>query len=543
MSVLKRLASDTALYGLSSILGRLINYFLVPLYAALLSVGTNGVITGVYAYVAFLQVFATFGLETAYFRQAARSPRLEQEAYRICQRLVLGLGGGLCAFLFLFSGPLGEWLGYPGGGGLVRVLAIILLLDAASAIPLARVRHFRQPRLFAGIRLLNIGLNVLLNVVFLVVLPRIGLQTPLAMWTGADVQPALWVLLASLLSNLPYLWLILFHKPTPKEVRLDKAAGPTTPDAAELEPQTADLGLSLEPIQPQQETQIASTNPTAEPHVALKAGALLSYAWPIMLTGLAGMTNEMLGRLMLDRYLPQDFYPGLTRLDALGIYGNCYKLAVFMALVIQAFRLGAEPFFFSQAKEKNAPETFAKVMRFFTLAGCLILLGVSLNLDWLGPWLLRRQVYWDGLHVVPILLAANLFLGIYYNLTVWFKLSDRTTWGTRIAAIGAVVTVILNFLLIPIFGYTGSAWAAFACYGLMAVVCYRVGQRYFPVPYPIGFMLGLIGVSFAVSMAFFYLFGPGQPMFGSWIGWVVRIGVMGAFLGVVWGEVRGVKGI
>jgi O-antigen/teichoic acid export membrane protein len=530
MSVLKKLASDTALYGLSSILGRLINYFLVPLYAAMLSVGTNGVITGIYSYAAFLRVFTTFGLETAYFRQAAKSPKLEQEAYRLCQRMVLALGGGTCVLLFLLSEPLGQWLNYPGGPALIRVLAFILLLDAASAIPLARLRHFRRPRVYAGMQLTNIGLNVAFNLLFLIGLPMLNMQTPLAVWFGADEQPALWVLWAQLLANLPFLWLIFFYNPTSKEIKSREAAKPEAADTLPAQPHEGN-----EPLQPQQ--PVEEPHP-AEAHVLLKAPALLSYAWPIMLTGLAGMTNEMLGRIMLDKYLPEDFYPGLTRLGALGVYGNCYKLSVFMALVIQAFRMGAEPFFFAQAKEKNAPETFARVMRFFTLAGCLILLGVSLNLDWIGPLLLRRPVYWQGLHVVPILLAANLFLGIYYNLTVWFKLSDKTTWGTRIAAIGAVLTILLNFLLIPIIGYTGSAWAAFACYGLMAIICYRVGQRYFPVPYPIGFMLLTIGFCFAASMGFFYLFGPGQPWFGHWVSWPIRVVVMGVFGGVVWREVR-----
>lgn len=530
MSVLKKLASDTALYGLSSILGRLINYFLVPLYAAMLSVGTNGVITGIYAYAAFLRVVTTFGLETAYFRQASRSPRLEQEAYRLCQRMVVGLGGGTCVLLFLLAEPLGVWLDYPGGAQLVRVLSLILVLDAASAIPLARLRHFRRPKVYAGIQLTNIGLNVGLNLLFLLGLPMLGMQGGLARLFGADTQPALWVLWAQLLANLPFLWLIFFYNPTPKEIKSRHVAKPELVDILPAQPQEG-----TEPLQPQQ--PVEEPHP-AEAHVPLKAPALLSYAWPIMLTGLAGMTNEMLGRVMLEHRLPEDFYPGLTRLGALGVYGNCYKLSVFMALVIQAFRMGAEPFFFAQAREKNAPETFARVMRFFTLAGCLILLGVSLNLDWIGPLVVRRAVYYQGLHVVPILLTATLFLGIYYNLTVWFKLSDKTTWGTRIAAIGAVLTVILNFLLIPVIGYTGSAWAAFACYGLMAVICYRVGQRYFPVPYPIAFMLLTIGFSFAASMAFFHFFGPGQPFFGHWVSWPIRVVAMGLFGVVVWREVK-----
>ncbi|RZK27702.1 MAG: polysaccharide biosynthesis protein, partial [Hymenobacter sp.] len=181
-----------------------------------------------------------------------------------------------------------------------------------------------------------------------------------------------------------------------------------------------------------------------------------------------------------------------------GVYGACYKLSIFMSLIIQAFRYAAEPFFFSQSTEKNSPATFALVLKWFTLCCAFIFVGISLNLNWVGPLFLRRPVYLTGLNVVPILLLANLFLGVYYNLSVWFKLTDKTYYGTYIGAAGAVLTIALNFVLIPVLGYTGSAWATLACYFLMAALCWWLGERHFPVPYPVGrlllWLLGAVGL-------------------------------------------------
>jgi O-antigen/teichoic acid export membrane protein len=216
---------------------------------------------------------------------------------------------------------------------------------------------------------------------------------------------------------------------------------------------------------------------------------VLAYALPLALMGLAGMVNETLDRIMLPAWLPPNFYPGLSALAAAGVYGASYKLSIFMSLVIQAFRYAAEPFFFSQSTEKNSPATFALVLKWFTLSCAFIFISISLNLSWIGPLFLRKPEYLAGLVVVPILLMANLFLGVYYNLSVWFKLTDKTYYGTYIGAAGAVLTIALNFILIPILGYLGSAWATLACYFMMAALCWWLGERHFPVPYPVGRLL------------------------------------------------------
>jgi O-antigen/teichoic acid export membrane protein len=202
-----------------------------------------------------------------------------------------------------------------------------------------------------------------------------------------------------------------------------------------------------------------------------------------MLTGVAGMTNEMFSRITLEWWLPDHFYNTFTKKDALGVFGACYKFAVLMNLGIQAFRYAAEPFFFSNALDKNSPLLFAKINHYFVITCCLVLLGISVNLDILKN--LIGEDFWIGLPIVPILLVAYLFLGIYYNFSVWFKLTDRTYYGTWITVGGAIITILANYFLIPTLGYMGSAWAAFICYFSMAIACYAIGQKYYPIPYKI----------------------------------------------------------
>jgi O-antigen/teichoic acid export membrane protein len=210
-----------------------------------------------------------------------------------------------------------------------------------------------------------------------------------------------------------------------------------------------------------------------------------------MFMGFAGMVNELIDRILLLELLPAGFYPGLSAKGALGVYNGCYKLAMFMTLTIQAFRYAGEPFFFSQAKEKDSPRTFALVLKWFTLVCTFIFLFVSLNLD-IFKLFIRRPEYYQGLGVVPILLLANLFLGVYYNLSTWFKLTDKTHFGTIISFGGAAITILANVVLIPVAGYMGSAWATLACYFSMAAVCYALGQKYYPIPYPIRSILAYL---------------------------------------------------
>jgi O-antigen/teichoic acid export membrane protein len=462
MSIAKKLASQTAIYGVSSIVGRVLSYFLVSVYTAHFAAAEYGIVTGLYAYVSFLNVVFTYGLETTFFRFANRSGEDRQELYNRTLSLLLLSS---VAFTLLLAGLARPLLGLldlpPGHDEYAYWIALILGFDAIAALPFARLRLENKARKFAAIRFTNIIVQIGLNLFFIVLCPYV-LQSPTTHWlaglkplVAAVYNPTLgvgYVFLSNLAASA--LTLLLLGR-----------------ELLDFRFRWPDLGF-LRP--------------------------LLAYALPLMLMGLAGMVNETLDRILLPRWLPENFYPGLSRLGAVGVYGACYKLSIFMSLIIQAFRYAAEPFFFSQSTEKNSPATFALVLKWFTLCCAFIFVGISLNLSWVGPLFLRRPVYLTGLNVVPILLLANLFLGVYYNLSVWFKLTDKTYYGTYIGAAGAVLTIALNFLLIPVLGYTGSAWATLACYFLMAALCWWLGERHFPVPYPVGrlllWLLGAVGL-------------------------------------------------
>jgi O-antigen/teichoic acid export membrane protein len=485
--MLRKLAGETAWYGLSSILGRMVNYLLVPFYTVVLSPAGNGAITELYSWAAILQVVLTFGMETTFFRFAAQDT--DGKAAQRAQTLI----GVLCLVAFALTGifiqPLAAHTGYEEGRAIIWLLASVLALDALSAIPLSRLRLEQKPRQYAGLRLLSIGLNVFLNVVLLWILPTYFPSYGESITEGDRV---LGVVLANLIGNSVFL-----------------------------------IQLRLKDFVPS-----LLTKP--------QMGTMVHYAWPLALMGLAGMLSEMGGRLLLEPLLPQGYYLGLTNKEALGVYGNCYKLSIFMSLVVQAFRLGAEPFFFRQGgvESGNGPayelarrKVFGQVMWWFTIACSGILLAVSLNLDWLGSLLLRRPVYRTGLGVVPILLAANLWMGVNYTLSVWYKRTDKTHWGSILAVGGAVVTLGLNVLLIPLMGYYGSALATLLVYFLMAMSSYLIGQKYYRVPYSPLRIVVLVGVCLLVSVGF----GP-VSAYSVEISWVYRLVIGGGFAAFVWWE-------
>ncbi|WP_223651316.1 lipopolysaccharide biosynthesis protein [Hymenobacter psoromatis] len=495
MSIAKKLASQTAIYGVSSIVGRVVNYLLVPLYTAHFVAAEFGIVTGLYAYVSFLNVVFTYGLETTFFRFANRPGEDRQALYNRTLSLLLLSSAGLTALLMLLARPLLGLLGLPPGHNEYAIwIALILGLDAVAALPFARLRLENKARKFASIRLTNIALNVGLNLFFIVLCPAVAHSAPGSVLAGlrplvmATYNPSLgvgYVFLSNLAAS-AFTLLLLARELLDFRFRW--------PDLTFLRP-------------------------------------LLAYALPLMLMGLAGMVNETLDRILLPAWLPQGFYPGLSRLAAVGVYGACYKLSIFMSLIIQAFRYAAEPFFFAQSTEKNSPATFALVLKWFTLCCAFIFVGISLNLSWIGPLFLRRPEYLTGLRVVPILLLANLFLGVYYNLSVWFKLTDKTYFGTYIGAAGAVLTIALNFLLIPVLGYLGSAWATLACYFLMAALCWWLGERHFPVPYPVGRLLGwLLG-----AVALVVLGQAAEQQLAHGVGYALGLALPLFFVAAVYG--------
>lgn len=494
MSIAKKLASQTAIYGVSSIVGRVLSYLLVPIYTGHFAAAEYGVVTGLYAYVSFLNVVFTYGLETTFFRFANRPGEDRRELYNRTLSLLLLSSVVLTVLLMLLARPLLALLHLPPGHDEYALwVALILGLDAVAALPFARLRLENKARKFAAIRLTNILLYVGLNLFFVVLCPAVvqsnagSLLAPLKPLVAAVYNPNLgvgYVFLANLAASALTL-LLLGRELLDFRFRW--------PNLSFLRP-------------------------------------LLAYALPLMLMGLAGMVNETLDRILLPAWLPEGFYSGQSRLAAVGVYGACYKLSIFMSLIIQAFRYAAEPFFFAQSTEKNSPATFALVLKWFTLCCAFIFIGISLNLNWIGPLFLRRPEYLAGLSVVPILLLANLFLGVYYNLSVWFKLTDKTYFGTYIGAAGAVLTIALNFVLIPIMGYLGSAWATLACYFLMAALCWWLGERHFPVPYPVGrLLLWLLGAVLLVGLG-----QIGAPHLPALAGYALGLGLPLAYAGLVY---------
>lgn len=424
MGKLKSLAGETALYGLGSMVPRMMNFLLVMLHTDVFAAEEYGVITKMYAYVGVINILYMFGMETAYFRFATKPGADEKRIFNLAQTAVVILSATLSLSFVIFTNPIADGLALEGKVEYIYWFVAIMFIDAVVAIPFAQLRLYKKAKRFAFGKLANIILLIALNVYFL----KINFNPAL----GVD-----FVFLSNLIANAFY---IIFFAPVLLKWRLAF-------DSSLIKSMTV-------------------------------------YAYPIMLTGLAGMVNEMFSRITLEWWLPPNFYPGKSEDYALGVFGACYKLAIFMNLAIQAFRFAAEPFFFSNAIDKNAPKLFARINHYFIIVCCFIMLGVSLNIDLLKHFL-RSDEYWEGLQVVPILLLAYLFLGIYYNLTVWFKLTDKTYFGTIISVGGAIITIGLNYLLIPQLGYVGSSIAALLCYVSMSVACYAFGQKYYPIPYKI----------------------------------------------------------
>lgn len=425
MSNLQKLASQTALYGVGSILPKMLNFLLVPLYTInTFNKEEYGTVTKLFAFVAFVNVIYLFGMETAFFRFVTKEGADRKRVFNLAQTVILSISISLSLIFILLADPIAAALGSGVKADFIIWLTLIMLIDAAVAIPFAKLRLENKALLFATGKILNIMLVLGLNYYFLKIAydPAIGIG---------------YVFLANLIANT---FFILFFLKT-----------------------------------------LFSWRPAYDHRIS---GEMFRYAYPVMFTGLAGMTNEMFSRLTLDWWLPKDFYAGQSNEAAVGVFGAAYKFAVFMNLGVQAFRYAAEPFFFSNASDKKSPVLFARVNHYFIIVCCFVFIAISINMDILKYF--TGKEYWEGFGIVPVLLMAYLFLGVYYNFSVWFKLTDKTHYGTWITLGGAVVTIVANYLLIPHFGYMGSSWAALACYVFMTVVCYSYGQRFYPIPYELG---------------------------------------------------------
>ena len=448
---MKALAKDTAIYGVSSIVGRFLNYLLVPLYTAKLaaSSGGYGVITEVYSYVALLLVMLTFGMETTFFRFANKENEDPHRVYATTLVLVGGVGLAFIAGVLGFIQPISAALDYAAHPEFLGMMAVCVAIDAFQCIPFAYLRYQRRPIKFAALKLLFIVLNIALNLVYFVLLPALYSTPEYRQAIAAIYNPAYGVGYAFAINLFCTALITLFFKRELSQFSF-KAFDPTL------------------------------------------ARRMLGYAWPILILGIAGILNQTADKMIFPRLVP-----GHEGKVQLGIYGASVKIAMIMAMITQAFRYAYEPFVFGRQKDKDNRATYAKAMKFFiifTLLAFLMVMGyIDILKHIIGPG------YWEGLQVVPIVMAAEIMMGIYFNLSFWYKLIDHTIWGAWFSGIGCLVLIAVNVLFIPDYGYMACAWAGFAGYGTAMVLSYLVGQRYYPINYP----LKSIAVYILIALLFF----------------------------------------
>lgn len=461
MSTLKKFAGQTAIYGLTNILARTLNFLLTPIYVRIFAPELYGIFSQLFSYTSLVAAFLSLGMETTYFRYLSKEKNKEQ----VFQNAFLTLVLTSAIFGLLTLALLPQITGYFQAGtakSMANYKPFILffigfiILDNLNVIPFARLRAENRPIRYALIKSSSIFIFVCLNLFFLLILPGLASQTGLIGTLFTKIYKPGWIGYVFLSNLISSAYTLAWLSPYLKEVKLKM-----------------DWGLFKN---------------------------MVTYSWPILVANLSFIINENLDKIYLTWLLPKKI-----SLTQLGIYSACYKLAIFLNLFIQAFRLGAEPFFFSHSSHPDSRKTYARVMNYFIMVVSVIALAIISNISWLKYWIPNKQ-YWAGLKVVPILVYGYVCLGIYMNLSVWYKLSDQTRFGFYISGMGALITLILNPVLIPIMGYMGSAWTTLAAYLLMMVVSYVWGQKYYPIPYTVGKNIFILLLSLALSLSSFILF-------------------------------------
>ena len=435
MAGLKSLAKDTAIYGLSSIVGRFLNYLLTPLYTEVLaaSSGKYGIVSNVYAYTALILVFLTFGMETGFFRFANKTTEDPKKVYANSLIFVGGLSLIFVVLCFLFLDPISSLLGYPDHPDYIAMMVLVVALDSFQCIPFAYLRYKKRPIRFAALKLLFILLNITLNLVYYVVMK--GSDVFYAFFFNLICTSVIMVLMV------PYLKFNGgFDKPLAKR--------------------------------------------------------MLIYSYPILILGVAGILNQVADKIIF-RHIYPDKVEAKTQL---AIYGACSKIAMIMAMLTQAFRYAYEPFVFGKSRDKDSKIIYAQAMKYFIIFTLLAFLAVMFYLDIL-KYILAPD-YWIGLRVVPIVMAAEIFMGIFFNLSFWYKLIDETKWGAYFSFAGCIVLILINVIFVPLYSYMACAWAGFAGYAVAMLLSYFVGQKKYPIHYDlkaIGKYVALALVLFGIS--------------------------------------------
>ena len=430
MGKLTTIFKDTAIYGLSSIIGRFLNYLLVPLYTAQLSAasGGYGIITNIYAYVALVLVLLTFGMETTYFRFTNKTHTDSQTVYGTTLITVGSISLAFAVLVLLFLSPISQLMGYGEHPDYVGVMAVTVAIDSFLCIPFAHLRQQKKALKFAALKLLNIAVSILLNLIYFYYMD------------GKDVAYAFYINLVCTVM----LAVCLITEYTGFRWKLD--------------------------------TKLLRT--------------MLGYSWPILILGVAGILNQT-----ADKMLFPYIYKGDDMWVQVGIYGACSKIAMIMAMITQAFRFAYEPIVFAGVKDKDQHEMYGKAMKYFIIFTLLAFLLVVGYMDIL-KYIIRNQDYWVGLKVVPIVMAAEIMMGVYFNLSFWYKVIDKTIWGAIFSGLGCAVLLAVNIIFVPRYGYMACAWGGVAGYGVAMLASYFVGQKYYPLDYP------MKDISFYVVLAF-----------------------------------------
>ena len=475
--MLKKLLSQTVIYGAGHILAKLLNVLMTPLLTDISGLETSdyGAFSEFYAYVSFINVVLIFGMETTFFRfvQDSKEP---QKLYSQAFLWVMGMASVFLLVMLPSSDGIAAYMGNEGKGPWLMLLSGVIFLDVMAAMPLARLRHQEKAGRYALILIINVVITLALNFIFLIVLD----------WTDLT-----WVFVANLVaSGVKFLLASWGNLPSHGK-----------PDTKILRP-------------------------------------MLGYAFFIMIAGFAGIMNETLDRALLPRLWPEGgLWNGrpLSGIEMNGIYAANYKVAMLIQLAIQAFRYAAEPFFFKQSTRKDSPETFARVFHFFLIAALMGFLVIGsftrelVTFKWFGLFTFIGEAYWEGLSVVPILLMAYVFAGAYLNLSIWFKITKQVRFAILFTGAGALVTILGNVLFIPEHGYLASAWSTLACYVLMCGLVYLVGQRYYPVPY----RLGRVSLYLALYLGLYLVNRSIGPAAGYWLAFLLKAVICLAGIGVV----------
>ena len=461
MSTAKKFAGQTAVYGLSTIAGRVLNFFLTPIYTKAYSPGVYGIFTTMFVWASVLNPVLAFGMETTFFRYLNKKDRSTQKVYNNSFAVVFVISGIFLLFTLPFTNIIANWIQVGDRTSqhefivYIRYFIAILVIDSWCVIPFAKIRADGRPGRYGVVKLTNILIFIGLNLLFIVVLPYwLKHQLPGYAWIGQWYTKGWvgYVFLSNLLASSITLIMLL-------------------PELLKLR---FDFEWKL-------------------------FGEMFAYSWPVLIANLSFIVNENFDKILLGKLLPITISA-----REVGIYAACAKISIFLSIFVNAFRLGAEPFFFSHAKNKNAGQTYARIMDYFVVAVCLIFVALIANIQILKYFV--NDKYWVGLGVIPPLVFGYVSLGIYMNLSVWYKLSDQTKYGLYISGIGAIVTIVLNVLFIPKYSYMASAWISLIAYATMMVLSYIWGQKNYPIPYHLKKNLAYIIISLILVYLSFYVF-------------------------------------